>query len=239
MSTVFITGSGRRLGAGMAYCFAKKGYDVCIHYNQSKLLAEETYNKIIDLGVKSAIVKADVTNYDEMKKAFQEGIAHLGVPDLIINNAGVFPKRKSIKELNIEEWDSTLNINLRGEFITSKLFSEVAKNGKIINISSVGGLEVWKNRIPYNVSKAGVIQLTKSLARSLAPDFAVNCICPGTIYMENQPPADESEIDAKKIPMQRYGSIEDVFDAAYFFAECSNYITGQVITVDGGYSLGR
>ncbi len=239
MSTVFITGSGRRLGAGLALKFAEKGWNVALHYNSSKEKARETYRKVLEFGVKSCLVNSDVSDYKELENSFLDAADIIGLPDVLINNAGVFPKRKSIRELSLDEWDTTLNINLRGEFYASKIFAEKSKSGRIINISSVGGLEVWKNRIPYNVSKAGVIQLTKSLARSLAPDFSVNCICPGTIKIIGEAAADESEISTEKIPMKRIGTVDDIFDAAYFFASCSKYITGQILTVDGGYSLGR
>jgi 3-oxoacyl-[acyl-carrier protein] reductase/pteridine reductase len=228
------------MGRAMAIEFAKKGWNIGLHYNSSEEKANETESLIKDLGVKCYKVKFDVRDFSAYKRGFQNIVEKLGVPNVFINNAGVFPKRKSLDNIELSDWDDTLNINLRGEFYGAKIFSEYAESGaKIINIASLGALEVWKNRIPYNVSKAGIIQLTKALARELAPKISVNCICPGTIVMPGEAAADSSEIDVQKIPMSRYGNTQDIFDAVYFFAECSPFITGQIINVDGGYHLSR
>ncbi len=237
---IFITGSGRRIGRALAINFAKKGWDVAIHYNLSENKAIETKQIIENLGIelKCIAVKADVCNYKEFDNAFNQAVDYIGVPDVFINNAGIFPAQQSLSNLSIEEWDSTINTNLRSEFYGAKIFAKVATDGaKIINIGSLGGLEIWKSRLPYNVSKAGVIQLTKALALELAPKIAVNCINPGTIVIPDEKAIDSSEIDVNKIPMKRYGSVEDIFETAYFFANCTNFITGQVINVDGGYHL--
>ena len=106
-------------------------------------------------------------------------------------------------------------------------------------MASLGGTEVWKNRTPYNVSKAGVIQLTKSLARDLAPLVSVNCISPGTIEIKNESPSEPLRISNERIPFLRFGNIDDIFDAVNFFATASQFITGNNLIVDGGYSLSR
>ena len=235
---IFITGSGRRLGRGLAINFAKKGWDIALHYNNSIEKALETKTIIEDLGVKCIAVQSDVRNFEEFEQSFLQAVDYTGIPDVFINNSGVFPKRSKIENISTQDWDDVLNINLRGEFFGAKLFSKIAQNGaKIINIGSLGALEIWKNRIPYNVSKAGIIQLTKALAMELAPNISVNCINPGTIIIPGELAADNSEIDVNKIPMLRYGTVDDIFDAAYFFATCTNFITGQIINVDGGYHL--
>lgn len=240
MKTVFITGSGRRMGRGIALEFAKLGWNVGLHYLQSQEMAEKTLDEVLNLGVKASLVRFDVRNYSDFRLGLQKSIEEVGVPDVLINNSGVFPKRKTLMELSVEDWNSAMNTNMRSAFFAAKIFSEYAKdNSRIINIASLGGLEIWKNRIPYNVSKSGLIHLTKALARELAPKIAVNAICPGTILIPNEQAADTSEIDVNKIPMQRYGNIADIFDAVKFFAECSQFITGQILNVDGGYHLAR
>jgi NAD(P)-dependent dehydrogenase (short-subunit alcohol dehydrogenase family) len=129
-----------------------------------------------------------------------------------------------------------MNVNARGAFICSKTFTQYANDdSKIVNIVSNGAFGTWKGRMPYNVSKAAALQLTKSLAKELAPKIAVNAVCPGSIFM----PEDRSEndtflINEATIPMKRWGRVEDVFDAVWFFSNCTNYITGQYISVDGG-----
>lgn len=239
MSIVLITGSGRRIGRGLAIRFAEKGWDVIIHYNSSADKVNETVGMVKKLAVKTSVIKADVRNPDEINNAFKIAVEQLGIPDVLVNNAGIYPRQTELKNITGQLWDDTLNINLRGEFYFSKFYSEIAKEGRIINFSSLGGLEVWNNRIPYNVSKAGVIQLTKALAKELAPNFSVNCICPGTIDIPDEPPSEKIHLNKEKIPMKRYGNVDDIFDAVYFFSTCSKYITGQVLCVDGGYHIAR
>ncbi len=235
MSTIWITGSGRRIGRGLAIEFAKKGWDVAVHYNGSEAMAHKTVEDIQKLGRKTALVKADVRNHDEISNAFEEIVSSLGVPDVLVNNSGIFPPQTPLDKISADMWDNVLDINLRGEFYCSQVFASKARKGsKIINIASLGGLEVWKYRIPYNVSKAGVIHLTKALARELAPDIAVNSVCPGAIILPDEPAVETSDVPANKIPMKRYGNLMDIFDAIYFFATASDYITGQNIAVDGG-----
>jgi len=243
MSLVLITGAGKRIGRYLAHGFAKKGWNVAICYNESKSSAEKVVVDILsyDSNLKAVSVKCDIRKKDDIEIAFDAVIKKLGVPDVLINNAGIFPDRAGIEDISTELWDDTMNINLRGAFLCSQVFSEHAKSGaRIINISSLGALEVWKHRIPYNVSKAGLNHLTKALAREFAPDITVNAVCPGAIFVEDEPSVtDKTLLDIDKIPMKRYGSPEDVFDAVYFFATCRNYITGQILTVDGGYHDAR
>lgn len=236
---VFITGSGKRLGRSLALNFAKKGWDVVIHYNTSEELALKTKEEIIKMGRKVHLVQADLSSLNEIEFAFINTVNEFGIPNVLINNAGIFPKAKKIFEITKGDWEDTLNINLSAEFYTSKIFVEFArKNSKIVNISSLGAFEIWKNRIPYNVSKAAIIQLTKALARELAPLISVNTVCPGAILFENEVSEnDKAMIKANKIPMKRYASPEEIFEAVYFFSTCTNYITGQFLCVDGGASL--
>jgi 3-oxoacyl-[acyl-carrier protein] reductase len=239
MGIILITGSGRRIGRGLAIRFAQKGWDVIIHYNSSAEKAKNTENLLKGFGVRTILVKADVRNKNEIKDAFDKAVEIIGIPDVLINNAGVYPSQTGLKDISDEMWDDTININLRGEFYFSKIYAEKAIEGRIINFASLGGLEVWNHRIPYNISKAGVIQLTKTLAKELAPNFSVNCICPGSIEIPDEPPAEKIRINKEKIPMKRLGDVDDIFDAAYFFSTCSKYITGQIICVDGGYHISR
>ena len=241
MPKILITGSGRRIGRGLALEFAHKRWDVIIHYNKSGDKAMNTIKEIESLGTKAMSIKADIRNYDELKRSFEKAFENFGVPDVLMNNAGVFPERRSLSELSPDDWDDTLNINLRGQYLASRIFAGYAgAKSRIINIASIGGLEAWKQRIPYNVSKSGVIHLTKALAKELAPKITVNCICPGAILMEEEPSVhDSSMVSVERIPMKRYGNVKDIFDAVYFFATCSEYITGQVLCVDGGFHEAR
>lgn len=236
---VFITGSGKRLGRSLALNFARQGWDVVIHYFESEESAKQTKSEIINLGKKAYLVKADLRSYTEIETAFTTAVNEFGIPKVLINNAGIFPKAKKIFELTKDDWEETLQINLSAEFYTSKIFVEFArKNSRIVNISSLGAFEVWNRRIPYNVSKSAIIQLTKALARELAPYISVNTVCPGAIFFEHEPTEnDSSMLKENKIPMKRYATPDEIFEAVYFFSTCSNYITGQYLCVDGGASL--
>ena len=132
---VLITGSGKRIGRGLAISFAEKGWDVIIHYNTSEEKAKETENHIKNLGVKAVIVKADIRNYQEIKDAFESGVNEVGMPDVLVNNAGIYPPETRLKDISDNMWDDTININLRGEYYFAKVFSDKAKEGRIINFS--------------------------------------------------------------------------------------------------------
>lgn len=238
MPIILITGSGRRLGKAVALEFARKGWDVIINYNKSEKKAEETVTEIKSFGVNSTAFKADVTKHEEFKKAYLKCTKEIGCPDVLVNNAAIYPSSFNLENTKQSLWDEVMNTNLKSYFLISQLFSSKAKsNSRIINIASMGAFNIWKGRIPYNVSKAGVVQLTKALAVDLAPKISVNSVSPGSIYIENDKANEELTIKPANIPMQRYGNAADVFDAVYFFATASLYITGQNINIDGGYHL--
>lgn len=236
--SVIITGGGRRIGKGLAVEFGKLGWNVGIIYNRSEDSALKTVDSIRELGVLCYSAKADITNSTEAARAVNTLFSDLGSVDVLINNAAIYPEAHSLQEIPYELWHQTINTNLSGMFYTSKSFVTKAKsNSRIINIASLGAYKIWKQRIPYNVSKAGVIQFTKALALELAPNIAVNSVSPGTIEIIDEPADAGGLINISKIPMKRYGNVKDIFDAVYFFATCSLFITGQDIIVDGGFSL--
>jgi pteridine reductase len=238
MATVIISGSGKRIGKGLAIEFAKKGWDVIIHYNQSSDSAQITANEIKNLGRKVTTFKADVRDYSAMELGFKNAVNTLEYPKVLVNNAAIYPKANNLLDTELSLWDEVLDTNLKSYFQLAKIFAENAQiDSRIINIASIGAFEIWKGRIPYNVSKAGVIQLTKALARDLAPKISVNSVSPGSILLEHEPPSEDLALKIESIPMKRYGTIYDIFDAVYFFATASSYITGQNINVDGGHHL--
>lgn len=240
MSLVFITGSGRRIGKGLAINFAKKGWDVAINYNRSEKEAIETREICKSQGVRAEIFKANVSNRVEVISVFNSIINTMGVPNVLVNNAGIYPNKTALKDINEDLIDRTFAINLKGEFFTSQYFSQHATpNSRIINIASLGALEVWKGRIPYHISKSALVHLTKALSLELAPNISVNCVCPGAIEVPNEQENAAPLLSVEKIPMKRYGNPDDIFDAVYFFATCTSYITGQTIIVDGGYHNSR
>lgn len=236
MKYVLITGAARRIGRVLALEFAKKGYNIVLHYNESEARALETIKEIEEIGVDVKLIKANLKNEDEISNIFSE-ISNLDV-EILINNAAIYPAQKSLSELDLSNWNEVINLNLRSVFLMSKYFAELNKgNGKIINIGSLGAFHIWKKRLIYNTAKAGVIQLTKALALELAPRIAVNSVSPGTIYFENDAPSEHISLKESSVPYGRFGKPEEVFEAVYFFSTCSNFITGQNINVDGGFGL--
>ena len=237
MKTIIMTGAGKRMGKGLALEFAKKGWDIILHYNKSEESALDAARQIHSFGQKAYLFQSDLRKEKNVKDMFNEIINNCPIPSALINNAGQLPPKIELNDLNENFIDNIFDINTKAALWCSREFSEIAaKDSSIVNIASIGGLEVWKDRLGYNVSKAALIHLTKVLAVTLAPKIKVNCICPGTIEIPGEPAA-EDLIDVSKIPTKRYGTIIDVFQAVEFFTNCSNFITGQIISVDGGYHL--
>jgi NAD(P)-dependent dehydrogenase (short-subunit alcohol dehydrogenase family) len=236
--TVFITGAARRIGKGLALRFAEKGWNIALNYNSSENEANITANKIKEFGVECKLYQADITKEGQVISAIKRAFDDYGKIDVLINNAGVYPPKKSLLETDLELWDKMLNTNTRGTMLCSREFSRFANEGaRIINFASLGAYEVWKQRLAYNVSEAGVAHLTRALAKELAPKISVNSISPGSILIPEEKEEHDLAIDNEKIPMGRFGKIDDIFDAVYFFATCSPYITGQNLNIDGGYHL--
>ncbi|MER3328335.1 MAG: SDR family oxidoreductase, partial [Candidatus Kapaibacterium sp.] len=177
---------------------------------------------------------------EEIKNAIDKSILEMDLPQVLVNNAGVFPERTKLSDIEESLIDDTFAVNLKGEFFTSQYFSQLAKsNSRIINIASLGAYEIWRGRIPYHISKAALVHMTRALAVELAPKISVNSVSPGAIEVIDDPATDSSLISVEKIPMKRYGTPNDIFDAVYFFATTNSYITGQNLTVDGGYHYSR
>lgn len=234
-----VTGAGRRLGRQIAYALAEKGFDLVINYNASREGALEAVEYIRDKGCTAIAVKADVSNRSQVQSMVKKAIQNFKKIDLLINNASVFIESPLAKTTD-KAWNTTLDINLKGTFLCSQIVSKVmlkARGGRIINIASLGGLQAWKNHLPYSISKAGIIMLTKCLAKTLAPTIMVNAIAPGTISIPNEEGPFLKHVAPAKIPLRRYGKPSDITNLVIYLATTSNYITGQTIVVDGGRSI--
>lgn len=233
-----VTGGGRRLGQAIAIELAKHGYNISISYNKSRIASLVTAKTIEKLGKSVIITKTDVTQKNQVKRLITRTIKRFGRIDLLINNAGIF-KKGTILTTSESLWDETININLKGLFLCSQSVAPYMikqKRGKIINIASIGGIESWTNYLPYSVSKAGVIMLTRILAKSLAPYIHVNAIAPGIIdFNDGSKTIDKRLKD--KILLKRCGKPSDITDLIVYLSEAENYITGQVFMVDGGKSV--
>lgn len=234
-----VTGGGRRLGAHISLALARNGFDVAVNYHSSKAGASDVVNKIERLGRRGIAVRADVSSKAQVTRMMKKVHGEFGRLDLLVNNSAIFigapPTR--IRE---EIWTKTIDINLTGVFhcTTAALpYLSKTKHSSIINISSLGGLQAWKKHIPYSVSKAGVIMLTKCFARALAPGIRVNSIAPGTIIMQGEEDPELQHVPAKSIPLNRYGKPSDITDAVVFLATKAGYVTGQLFVVDGGRAI--
>jgi 3-oxoacyl-[acyl-carrier protein] reductase len=235
-----ITGASRGIGRACALHFASLGAAVAVNYSTSSAQAEEAVREIVDKGGKALAVKADVSNAAEVEAMFDETINTLGGLDILVNNAGI-TKDTLLIRMKEEDWDRVLDINLKGAFLCTKQAAKYMmkkRQGRIINISSVIGIAGNSGQANYAASKAGIIGFSKSAAKELASrGILVNIIAPGFIEtdMTGVLPEHVKEAILAQIPLGRYGNPMDIaYLAAFLASEQSQYITGQVIHVDGG-----
>ncbi len=236
MNTCLITGGTKRLGRATALFFAERGWNIILHYRNGDNLAS-VIDEITQFKVQVFPISFDLNKIEDIDASFLHIYNHFPFPNVLINNAAIFPIQKSIKETTANDWDNVINTNLRSIFFMSKAFANYAlPNSKIINIASVGANKIFKKRILYNLSKNGVVNLTKLLAVELAPNITVNAVSPGYIAFDNY--SELSNIPSlDKVPMKKYANTNDIINAINYFASTNNFITGQNIIVDGGMSL--
>jgi NAD(P)-dependent dehydrogenase (short-subunit alcohol dehydrogenase family) len=235
-----VTGSGRRIGRVIALTLARAGADVVVNYHRSRPEALRTVREIESLSVRAVAIRADISRPAEVRAMFRAAHKKFGRLDILVNNAAVFFQRKW-DELSERDWDRILGINLKGTFFCAQAAARIMKKqkrgGRIINVSSLGGLEAWPSYAHYCASKAGVIMLTRCLAKALAPTILVNSVAPGSILFEGEEQGEWSENVLKTTPLRKAGRPEDVAEAVLFLATRGDFITGQVIAVDGGKSV--
>jgi NAD(P)-dependent dehydrogenase (short-subunit alcohol dehydrogenase family) len=233
-----ITGGARRLGRGFALGLAAAGADVAITFLNSAPAAQHTVIDVASLGVRSVALRCDVRDQKSIRSTIKEVVRELGGIDILINNAANYEAAK-FEELTLQQWDDIFATNARGPFLVSReaLKHLRARQGKIINLGSLGGLRPWATHAHYCSSKAALTMLTKVMAKALAPNIAVNCVAPGMIDLGEKAAASFMKKMAAKTPMRRNGSAEDVAAAVLFFATAPHFITGQVLVVDGGLEL--
>ncbi len=230
-----VTGAARRIGRSIALRLAAEGADVVVNYRTSKTEAQQVVRKIAASGRRALAWQADVSRGEEVRRMFAEVERAFGRLDILVNNAGMFFPAP-FDQLTEEQWDTILATNLKAQFLCAQAAAPLMKRqgrGRIINLSSIGGLLVWPKYMHYCVSKAGAIMLTRCLARALAPEITVNSVAPGTIQFPGEPP-DEDYI--RRAPLGRTGRAEDIAGAVVFLAQ-AEFITGQVFVVDGGRTL--
>jgi len=244
--TAIITGGGRGIGRAITLALAQKKFNVVISYVARRDRCEQTATDVGKLGGEALVVQADVTQRESVRHLISTASEKFGTIDVLVNNAGIL-QQKPFNTISDEEWDTMLATNLKSVFLCSQEVMPVMTRqggGSIINISSSGGQLGGMLAVHYAVSKAGVISLTRSLARVGAPDrIRVNCVTPGLIETEMSQKEIHSEVGqqkiSKEIPLRRAGQVEEVATAVAFLAsDEASYITGQSINVNGGLYMG-
>lgn len=239
--TVLITGGSRGIGAAIAKRFAKEGYRIVIHYLQGHEQANETARECIAAGAEVITISADLSSKEQLVR-MKEKLDSLGItPDIVVNNGGV-SHYGMLVDVTEEQWDTIMNINLKGMFLCTQLFMPhmiAQKYGRIINVSSVWGMTGAACEVLYSTTKGGMNAFTKALAKELAPSgVTVNAVAPGVVDTDMMSTFDQAEKDAlaQEIPVGRFGSTEEIASLIYFLAlPESSYITGQIISPNGGW----
>lgn len=236
----FVTGGSRGIGKEVALKFAENGYNIVINYVSDNTDIEKLKNEFAQKGVEALIIKADVTNSEEIENLVKEVIEKFGKIDVLVNNAGI-TKDNLLMRMSEEEFDKVINVNLKGTFIVTKAvikYMMKKRSGSIINLSSVVGVAGNAGQANYSASKAGIIGFTKSIAKEVASrNIRANAVAPGFIETDMTAVLSDSvkENIHNQIPLKRMGSAKEVANLIYFLgADDSSYITGQVINVDGG-----
>jgi NAD(P)-dependent dehydrogenase (short-subunit alcohol dehydrogenase family) len=230
-----ITGAAKRIGRSIALRLAADGADIVVNYASSKPEAEELVAEIKTSGRRAIAIQADVSHRSDVQKLFTATENEFGRLDILVNNSGTFFEAK-FEELTEDQWDHILNVNLKSQFLCAQSAAPIMKRqgrGRIINLSSLGGLLPWPAYTHYCVSKAGCIMLTRCLARALGPEILVNSVAPGTIQFPDELP-DEDYI--KRVPLHRTGTGDDIAQAVAYLC-AADFVTGQILVVDGGRSL--
>lgn len=240
MKTAVITGASRGIGAAIAVAFAKGGYRVVINYNKSEERARALCQILNDTYPTEAVcIKADVSTPEGAKKLITEAVTAFGDIDVLINNAGI-AQQKLFTDITDADWQTMINTNLSSVFYVSREatpFMVSKKSGSIVNISSIWGQEGGSCEVHYSAAKAGVIGITKALAKELAPsNISVNCVCPGVIKtdMLNSFTEEDLKALAEETPVGRLGTPKDVADAVFYLATSGGFVTGQILGVNGG-----
>lgn len=234
--TALVTGAGRRVGQAIALELARAGADLIAHYGTSAGGADETVAQARAAGVRARAVQADLARPDEIRRMFDLVRAAEGRLDLLVNSAAIF-ERVSLADITLEAWDRMQAVNLRAPFLCCQGAVPLMQGGQIINIVDVGGLVAWPHFAHYVSAKAGLAMLTRSLALELAPRVRVNGVAPGTVLWSEAASDEEKKRVTARIPLGRIGTPEDIARTVLFLASGPEFITGQILAVDGGRSV--
>lgn len=227
-----VTGAAHRLGKSFALTLARLGYDVYLHYRSAEEEARQTQAEIEALNRRAILVSADLMQPSEIIAL----LSTFQTLDVLVNSAALMPKG-NVEMLTLDDWDATLDLNLRAPFLLAReCAKKMNSGGLIVNITDVGAQKAWSRYPSYTVSKAALEALTKILARALAPKIRVNAIAPGLVLQSDIVPDEEWERLIRRVPLKRPARSEEISSVLEFLLS-NEYVTGQTIVVDGGYSL--
>ena len=231
-----VTGGAKRIGRALALALGAAGANVAITWRQSETDARRTVSDLQGQGIEAFALQADVRNPEQIHDAIDAAAARFGRLDILVNNAGRY-ETAALEAITVEQWDAMFETNTRGPFLAAQAAYPHLKaaRGRIINIGSLGGMHPWPTHAHYCTSKAALHMLTQTMSRAFAPDISVNCVAPGMIV--NGEVSEEDEHFARRTPMGRNGTAQDVAAAVLFFAGGPHFITGQILSVDGGLGL--
>jgi 3-oxoacyl-[acyl-carrier protein] reductase/pteridine reductase len=231
-----VTGAAKRIGRALALSLAEAGANVAVTYRESEAEARQTVSDMEALGVEAIALQMDIRVPEQVRSGVEAAARRFGRLDILVNNAGRY-ETAALESITVEQWDSMFDTNTRGPFLAAQAAHPWLKaaRGRIINIGSLGGMHPWPTHAHYSTSKAALHMLTRTMSRAFAPEISVNCVAPGMIV--NGEVGAEYEQFARRTPMQRNGTAQDVAAAVLFFATGPHFITGQILSVDGGLGL--
>jgi pteridine reductase len=231
--TALVTGAGRRVGRAIAVALGGRGMRVAVHYHQTERGAHETVRAIVDAGGDAFPIQADLRKAEAPGRLIAEAVDRLGSLDVLVNSAAVMI-RTPFGEVTERVWDEMFALNLRAPFFCAQAAAPRMRDGGIIiNIADLAAFESWTGYIPHGASKAGVVHITRAMAKLLGPRLRVNAIAPGAVLLPDDWSADDAERLARTTPLGRIGSPDDVTQAVLYLID-ADYVTGQTLVVDGG-----
>ncbi len=237
--TALVTGAAKRVGRAIALAMAGRGMDIVIHYKNSAPEARATGLAVEGLGRRAVVVQADLAQQEEVEALADRATRAFGKIDVLVNSAALF-YRTPLEKITAQDWEQFLRVNLTGPFLLARrvgLEMRRRGEGKIINVADVAGIAPWAEFLPYSVSKGALITLTKGLAKALAPEVQVNAVAPGSVLLPEEYGDKEREAIVRATLLKRIGNPADVANTVLFLLEGSDFITGQVVVVDGGRSI--
>jgi len=229
-----VTGAGRRVGRAIALALGARGMHVVVHFNGSRTGADETARLITDAGGQAIVEQADLTQAEAANELVDRAIAWRGALSALVNSAAIM-LRTPVGETTAPDWDTMFALNVRAPYFLSQRAAPAlaASQGAIVNIADLAAFESWPAYVPHGMTKAAVVQMTRAMARALAPGVRVNAVAPGVVLLPEGWSEEEAEHLRSTTPLRRLGSPEDVAQVVVFLLE-AQYVTGEVIRVDGG-----